>query len=606
MKPTGTPRRKDLDLLKGLAILAVVLYHMGISRSGYLGVDVFFVISGFLVVPRVVREAAAGRFRYFRFLERRATRLLPLLLAASAFCLLTGYLVMLPDDYENLSESVVATNFFSNNILAFITTRNYWNPSNEYRALMHTWFVGVLFEFYVVFPLIVMAVRKATAKRGSGFMRYVVPTTLALTVVSFLLYLNPTIGPGDKFYLLPYRFHELSLGGLAGLLVARRGGRLFRSGAWGSVCFALLVLTVFFGAVAVGTRTAGCNLVTGLEMEGDGLIPKNVLQTAVVLLTAFLLLSDNMRGKTVRALVGMKVFGLLGAMSYSLFVWHQPFLAFSRYCISDEMTAAGTLAFSALVLAVAGLSWRTVEKRVRPGWRTRIVAGAAFILINGAAFSVYLHAGVVRDVPELDVRRTDAHRGMSAEYNDRIYAYDKGFPADNGKINVLVVGNSFSRDWGNILLESEVADGINLSYAPQADEGLAERIGRSDYVFVFGSRQDVPRLVWENLKPEAEVWGLGPKSYGTCNGIIYRHRHEPDYYDQSVRINPNFFLLNDRLKSEWKDKYVDLLGLSVKADGSVPVFSEDRKFLSQDCRHLTRAGARHYAALIDFGRIFRK
>ena len=145
--------RDDLDLLKGFAIIAVVLYHMGISSCGYLGVDVFFAINGFLIMPKVIREVADGRFSFVSFLEKRIVRLLPLLLLVSACSLLVGYWGMLPDDYENLSSSVVASNFFSNNILAAITTADYWDIVNDYKALMHTWYIGILFEPELEFNL---------------------------------------------------------------------------------------------------------------------------------------------------------------------------------------------------------------------------------------------------------------------------------------------------------------------------------------------------------------------------------------------------------------------------------------------------------------------
>lgn len=158
--------RHDLDLLKGIAILAVVLYHMGISRSGYLGVDAFLVINGFFIVPRVIEQVSSGNFSYFAFLEKRIIRLLPLLLLVSAIVMFVGYWGMYPNDYENLSESVVATNLFSNNILSSITLKNYWNTLNDYKALMHTWYVGVLFEFYIVFPLIPIVVKSLSKKYG--------------------------------------------------------------------------------------------------------------------------------------------------------------------------------------------------------------------------------------------------------------------------------------------------------------------------------------------------------------------------------------------------------------------------------------------------------
>lgn len=238
--------------------------------------------------------------------------------------------------------------------------------------------------------------------------------------------------------------------------------------------------------------------------------------------------------------------------------------------------------------------------------RTRIVTFLAFVMINGAALALYMHAGVVRDVPELYVQMNNVHRNMHAEYVDRIFSYDKDFPmADNGKINVLVIGNSFARDWGNILLESEMANKINLSYIAHIDEKYKKRIKQADYVFVFGWKKDVPYYVWESVKSDAEVWGIGTKSFGESNGVIYKNRFRPDYFQQTMEIDHNFFIINELLKKEWKDKYIDLLELAHVGKGKVVVFSQGNKYISQDTSHLSQGGAKYFANKIDFNKIFK-
>ena len=166
--------RFDLDLLKGLAIIAVVLYHAGWCKSGYLGVDVFFVLNGYLVVPKVMQEIADGRFHYGRFLEKKLFRLMPLVLLVSACSLAIGFWGMLPGDYRYLSEEVVASSVFVNNILHAVTTQNYW-AAIYHKILMHNWFLGVLFQFYILFPLLMMMFKK----RMKG-------TLAVLTILSLL------------------------------------------------------------------------------------------------------------------------------------------------------------------------------------------------------------------------------------------------------------------------------------------------------------------------------------------------------------------------------------------------------------------------------------
>lgn len=161
-------RRCDIDAIKGMAILAVILYHIGLLESGYLGVDIFFVLNGFLIVPGIVKAVLSHEFNYTSFLKKRFGRLMPVLLIGCIVCLIVGYISMLPDDYENLSESVIASIFFSNNILSKITTGNYWDTVNEYKPLMHTWYLGIVMEFYIFVPFIIYLECKIKGKKNNG------------------------------------------------------------------------------------------------------------------------------------------------------------------------------------------------------------------------------------------------------------------------------------------------------------------------------------------------------------------------------------------------------------------------------------------------------
>lgn len=115
--------RQDIDALKGIAIIAVVLFHLGFLKSGYLGVDLFFVINGFFVIPSVIRQIGNNTFSYISFLEKKLIRFLPLVVLASAVSLGLGYFLMLPDHYENLAQAVIAGNLMSENVLSAITTK---------------------------------------------------------------------------------------------------------------------------------------------------------------------------------------------------------------------------------------------------------------------------------------------------------------------------------------------------------------------------------------------------------------------------------------------------------------------------------------------------
>ena len=331
----------------------------------------------------------------------------------------------------------------------------------------------------------------------------------------------------------------MAVGGLAGIYIAR-GGKMVDAHKVGGVGFLTLVFLMFFGLFSIGHHPIEYDIVTGGVIAANAFIPQLWLLLLVVGLSLLFVVSDNTNNSIVKVLVNFKPLCMFGMMSYSIFIWHQPLLAFYRYFVAREITLVFGISFAIVVVLLSVVTYYTMEKKIKSGLMTSISLVVSFIIVNVAALSVYLHAGVVRDVPELNIVKSEAYRDMFSGYNDRIYKFDKEFSVANGKKNVLLVGNSFIRDWGNILLESKYADKINLSYSPKFQEELISRIAESDYVFVFDWKKNIPEYVWQNLKTTATVYGLGTKSYGSGNGIIYKNRNKPD----------------ERLRAEWGGGYL--------------------------------------------------
>lgn len=152
-------------------------------------------------------------------MEKRIVRLLPLIVLASVAALGLGYFLMLPDHYENLAQSVIAGNLFSEKILSAITTKNYWDVVNEYKPLMHLWYVGILFEFYIVFPILLLCAKGCAKLFKHDSNKWRTYTLAITTFCSMALYLYPIGTSGDKFYYLPYRFFEMGLGGIVAIYV---------------------------------------------------------------------------------------------------------------------------------------------------------------------------------------------------------------------------------------------------------------------------------------------------------------------------------------------------------------------------------------------------
>lgn len=564
--------RYDLDFVKGLAIMAVVLYHAGWCKSGYLGVDVFFVINGYLVAPKVMNEIAEGRFRYWSFLEKKLFRLLPLVLLVNFFALLVGYWEMLPGDYRYLSEEAVAASFFGDNILEAIVTQNYW-AAIYHKILMHTWFLGVLFQFYVVFPLLMMLMRRRMEN-----------TLIILTIFSLLLYLLPIDSIGDKYYLLPYRFFELSVGGFIALRPSRISSQIC------CASFVCILLMLFFGAFTIGERAMPYNLEGGTNTIRESFLPREIILLLIVSFTVLFLFYKSETAFFRRS----RILSPLGRMSLSIFLWHQPLIAFYRYLYADDLSVAVLFSVCILTLILSFISYRFVEQKIRISLTSRLLLIIAFTVVVLFALRIYQQGGVVRDVPELDIKKGLFDPGAFERYTDRIYMYNHDFSKEDGRRKILVIGNSFARDFANILLESPDSARIQISYHPGFGGCPMNRIRQCDRIYYFGWKHQVPDSVWSNVKKGTEIWGIGTKNHGKSNGIFYKNRNRGDYFNQRVAIHNDFHQVNHILRDEWGSHYVDLMSLTQQPDGTFPVFTPDHHFITYDGKHLTPAGTIYY------------
>ena len=573
----GRNYRQDLDLLKGLAIIAVVLYHAGWCKSGYLGVDLFFVLNGYLVVPRVLSDISEGKFRYFAFLEKKVFRLLPLVLIVSGLSLAVGYWGMLPGDLRFLSEETVAASVFMNNVLQAITTQNYWAAIYQ-KVLMHTWFLGVLFQFYVIFPLLMLLMRRRMKE-----------ALMVLMVMSLLLYLLPIDSIGNKYYMLPYRFFEIAIGGL----IAMRVPKVSASIKYLSICG--LVLMIFFGAFTIGERAMPYNLVGGTNTIRESFLPREVMALLTVTFAVLSCFHDKTENVWTTYARHSRIIAPLGRMSLSIFLWHQPLFAFYRYFIADEISFVMLCCLVGIALLLSLSTYYIIEKRMVINKVSRYCLILSFLMVNAFALWVYQKGGIVRDIPELGIREGETDPMIFERYTDRIYQYDHEFTEDDNKKKVLIIGNSFARDFANVLLESPMGDSIQLSYHYSFSDCPLSRIRHCDRIFFFGWKHDVPDAVWQNLRQGAEIWGIGTKNHGTSNGIFYKNRHRADYYSQRASIRQSFYVVNRLLREEWQDRYVDFLSLAAQSDGRVPVFTPSHEFITYDGSHLTPFGARYYA-----------
>lgn len=569
MKITEAPKyRTDIDGLRAIAVVAVIIFHIGIIPNGFLGVDMFFVISGYLITGIIYREWSDGRFSILNFYERRIRRIIPLVTFICIVALVLGILVMLPDDLENLSQSIIATNLFSNNILQAITTRNYWDVVNEYKPLMHTWSLAIEEQYYFLYPFIFLVLSK---KR----INWLLPTLIGLAIISLALYLMP-FKEHVKFYYLPFRFFELAFGGILSIVLGKR------------------VLDYKLAFVPLV-------LIFGLFFLDLSAVQAELLVILTVLLSGIILITNSTENKWSKFVLENKLFIFIGRISFSLYMWHQLIYAFGRYFVFENVEGWPLIWMTILTIVLSIFTYYVIEQPFRNRHQYKIktvliTLGIAFVIMNVISLGLYLKAGVYKDVPELGITKDNVSRNMHAKYNDRIYGYIREFDPDKS-FHVLVLGNSFARDWANILLESKYAPHIDISYIySETDhpEKVARMSEEADIIFYSTASKDGVRAL--NI-PMEKVWCIGTKNFGTNNGIYY-NASEDGYCDQRTFVSEDVLENSESLAEEWGDRYIDLIKMVADDNGKVPVFSDKCMFMSQDCRHLTKAGAEAYADII--------
>lgn len=359
--------RADINGLRAIAVLAVLAYHFGIVPfgSGFTGVDVFFVISGYLMTGIVVGRLEKGSFSVPGFYLDRARRIIPALLVLVAAVLAMGAVILLPDEYLILAKHAASSAIFASNML-FWNEGGYFNPGADQKWLLHTWSLSVEWQFYLLYPLLVLA-----ANRLFGAARLRIVLAL-LAILSFGLMAWLSVAESDTgFYLLPPRAWEMLAGGLVFLSPALSGKASRAAQLWG-------LALILAGTVAFAP--------SGWPNPWT-LLP--VLGTALVILA----------GRTESRITGNPVMAWIGLNSYSIYLWHWPLVQLlKRYDLaSDPRWIATGLALSFLL---GHLSWRFIEplsrKRdrtphihtapVRFAWREHLVfmGATGMVLLAGA------------------------------------------------------------------------------------------------------------------------------------------------------------------------------------------------------------------------------
>ena len=438
--------RPDIDGLRTLAVLPVILFHAGLKsfRGGFVGVDIFFVISGFLITSIILMEKSSGTFKLSSFYSRRAKRILPALFLVIACTIPFAWFTLPPAEMQSFAQSILGTLTFSSNILFWMQS-GYFDTAAGLKPLLHTWSLAVEEQYYILFPLIILAFWKAGTRSLTVLLSALLVMSLTFSV---WLYGKDQTG---AFYLLPARAWEI----LTGALIAVVG--------WKSSSNRLNSIMSAFGLLLVLVSIFAYKKMAHL----------GALHALPAVVGAALIIQFSREGSLVYRLLTLRAAMVIGMLSYSAYLWHQPVLALAKFHFSQDLSKPLIALLVALTFALSVLSYKLIEnpaRKTKGRASSNVIFGA---LATGLALAVVGYIGHAKSgFPE----RAESFYPLAAQQSehDLIERFTNDsqastyYKADVAPAKtILIIGDSYVPNWSvgiNENIDHNAYRTISISY----------------------------------------------------------------------------------------------------------------------------------------------
>ncbi|NLR71871.1 acyltransferase [Novosphingobium sp. ERN07] len=470
--------RREIEGLRAIAVIPVVLFHAWVPLlgGGFAGVDVFFVISGYLITRTILDDVAQQRFTLFHFYERRARRILPALFPVLLASLLLAWATMIPPDFRKLGQATIASALFVANML-FAQKTGYFDDDEGFAPLLHLWTLSAEEQFYIVFPLLVLALLKFGTRLSLNTGRAMLMAFATLALASFAAgLLVRAYDPALAFFALPTRAWELLAGAICAILPAARPR------GWA----ALTGLAMIFAGYVLATPATTPGWALLLPVSGAALVLRHAAPA-------------NLAGK----LLSLAPLTAIGASSYGIYLWHNPLLATLDYVWLGEppLWIVGGTVTLAVLLGFA--SHHLVERPVRNGRALR--NPMALVLGCGAMLAAVLVPGLAAHWRKLEPRSApvSATLGNHAPPGERVWQI---IPPGNAPLLYIVYGDSFARQYFPALTERYGEGALLTSPGCLGLPGLTNFRDRSDMAKDCASRPDRLARIVRDRKIGTIIW----------------------------------------------------------------------------------------------------
>lgn len=585
---TTNKYRADIDGLRAIAVAQVVFFHAGFtfSKSGFVGVDIFFVISGFLITGILHNMREKGSLNLLKFYERRIRRILPVLFITILISIPFSFFLMLPDDLENFGQSQIASAFSANNVLLWLT-ENYFSVRNEFKPLVHTWSLGIEEQFYFFYPIIFIVTYKLR-KRISMLSTFSILWLISFSAASWFSHLSYADPHGRSnlsvaaFYLLPTRAFELLTGAITLLLIAKIDAKNLELWKYSKIVGLFLILC------------------SGFLLPLDVNYP-NYLTLIPLIGTVLFLISEKDRFAT--PLITNRYLVRIGLASYSIYLFHQPIFAFYRLA---KFTPPSSIEFLTLILITVILGLLSHSFLERP-FRLQsysfkkvisILSIMVFLIVaSGSTF--VMKSGYLKGAKFFPMQ-ADLHRGLNAEFNLKPFSFKTSSFRDNSKLHLLVIGNSQARDFINALSTTAQYSHFEIVYRDDFlgclneiayRESISKLLRQSDYV-IFGSSPS--EACWEGFRNDWNnrvngIFVLGEKNFGTNVNAVMVTKVDSKFL---VKVRSDVLQQNIHSKQVFKSNFVDMNSVIGPDMSEVPILDDSGFLISQDGTHLTPSGAK--------------